>query len=43
MDNWKMVLANLEHVIQNESIEQIKWYGKSKEVKWDKKIMKKKH
>ena len=33
MDNWKMVLANLEHVVRKESVEQTEWYKKSKEVK----------
>ena len=33
MDNWRMVLANLEQVVRKESVEQIEWYKKSKEAK----------
>ena len=33
MENWKMVLAHLEHMVQTKSVERIEWYEKSKEVK----------
>ena len=41
MDNWGMVIANLEQIVQQESIERIEWHKKSKEE--SKKIMIKKH
>ena len=33
MDNWRMVLANLEQVVRKESVDRIEWNKKSKKVK----------
>ena len=43
MDNSRMVSANLEQMVPRESVEGIEWYKKSKEMRWSKKIMIKKH
>ena len=39
INNWRMVVANLHHVVRKENVEQLEWYKKSKEVKESKKIM----
>ena len=31
MDNWGMVFANLEQMVQKESVERIEWYKRNKE------------